>query len=367
MRSVAVDVRDTLARLLSIQHPDEDTRRRGRNVVILSLGMIVFVVLAATVGLFQPGWEFTLVAAAISVAVLSAILVLAQRGGVTAAALSMIGFVTLLLFVSSWAGGRVGIVPFFLIVSILLASVTVRPWAVALTLAINIAALLLLAWLLAGTEQRPPALLEVFGYGGALCGFAGLIGALGSSSTDRALHLARRARDQAEQAAAALDQANAALALRTTALSDALTAQENQSRALQEAFETQQCLDAQIAALALPVIPVRADVLVMPLIGALDHMRADQLRHRALEHIQRQQARTIILDITGVPMVDREVAEALLQTTNAARLLGARPVLVGIRPEVAQALVSLDIKLADLEVYATLQQSLERLSSTSAS
>ena len=362
-----MDVRDRLARLLTIQHPDEDTRRRGRNVVILSLGLIVLVVLAATIGLFQPGWEFTLAAATISVAVLGAMLALARRGSVTTAALSMIGFVTLLLFVSSWASGRVGIVPFFFIVSVLLASVTVRPWAVALTLALNIAALLALAWLLAGTEQRPPALVEVFGYGGALCAFAGLIGALGSSSTDRVLRQARRARDQAEQAAAELDQANAALALRTAALSDALTAQEAQSCALQEAIETQQRLDDQIAALALPVIPVRADVLVMPLIGALDHARADQLRHRALEHIQRQQARTIILDITGVPVVDRQVAQALLQTASAARLLGARPVLVGIRPEVAQALVSLDMKLADLEVHATLQQSLERLSNTSAS
>jgi rsbT co-antagonist protein RsbR len=350
-----------LTQLLAVKHPDEDTRRRGRNVVILSLGLIALVVLAATVGLFQPGWEFTLVAAAISVAVLGAMLAMARRGSVTAAALSMIGFVTLLLFVSSWTSGRVGIVPFFLLVSVLLASITVRPWAVALTLAINIGVLLLLAWLLGSTEQRPPALAEVFGYGGALCGFAGLIGMLGASSSDRALRTARHARDQAEQAAAALDQANQALTLRTTALNDALITQEAQSRALQQALETQQRLDEQIAALALPIIPIRADVLVIPLIGALDRARADQLRRRALEQIQRQQARTIILDITGVPVVDREVARELLQTANAARLLGARPVLVGIRPEVAQALVSLSVNLVELEVHATLQQSLEHL------
>jgi rsbT co-antagonist protein RsbR len=351
-----------LTRLLSISHADEDVRRRGRNVIILSLGLIALVVLVAVVGLFQPGWEFTLMAAAISVTALSGMLVLARRGNVTAAALGMISFVSLLLFFSSWLSGRVGIVPFFMIISILLASITVRPWAVALTLAINIAALLVLAWLLGNTEQRPPALAEVFGYGGALCGFAGLIGMLGASSTNRALYAARQSRDQAKQAAAALDQANAALALRTTALSDALAAQEAQSLVLREALETQQRLDEQIAALALPVIPIRADVLVIPLIGALDRARSNQLRHRALEAIQRQQARTIILDITGVPVVDQEVAQELLQTANAARLLGTRPVLVGIRPEVAQALVSLNVNLVDLEVHATLQQSLERLS-----
>jgi rsbT co-antagonist protein RsbR len=360
-----VDVRGMLARLLAINHTDEDTRRRGRNAVILSLGLIALVVLVAIVGLFQPGWEFTLAAAVISVTALSAILALARRGNVTAAALAMIGFVTLLLFVSSWASGRVGIVPFFLIVSILLASITVRPGTVALTLALNIVALLLLAWLLGNTEQRPPALLEVFGYGGALCGFAGLIGILGAGSTERALRTAQQARDQAERAAAALDQANAALALRTNALSEALAAQEAQSLELREALETQQRLDEQIAALALPVIPIRADVLVIPLIGTLDRARADQLRHRALEQIQRQHARIVILDITGVPVVDREVAQELLQTANAARLLGTRPILVGIRPEVAQALVSLNVNLADLEVHATLQQSLERLSHTS--
>src|SRR5262245_2042205 len=74
MRSVAVEVRGMLARLLAVRHADEDIRRRGRNVIILSLGMIVLVMLAATVGLFQPGWELTLAAAAISVAVLSAML-----------------------------------------------------------------------------------------------------------------------------------------------------------------------------------------------------------------------------------------------------------------------------------------------------
>jgi rsbT co-antagonist protein RsbR len=354
-----------LAGLLTVSHADEDTRRRGRNVVILTLGLIALIVLATIVALFQPGWEFTLVAAAISVATLGGLLVLARRGNVTAAALGMIGFVTLLLFVSSWASGRVGVVPFFLIVSVLLASITVRPGTVALILAVNIIALLLLAWLLGNTDQRPPALAEVFGYGGALCAFAGLIGILGASSTERALRTARQARDQAEQAAAALDQANTALALRTDALSDALAAQEAQSLALREALETQQRLDEQIAALALPVIPIRADVLVIPLIGALDRARADQLRHRALEQIQRQRARTVILDITGVPVVDREVAQELLQTANAARLLGTRPVLVGIRPEVAQALVGLNVNLVDLEVHATLQQSLEHLNRTS--
>src|SRR5262245_55997510 len=105
-------MRDRLARLLSIQHSDEDTRRRGRNVIILALGMTVLVLLAATIGLFQPGWEFTLAAAVISVTVLSIVLVLARSGRVTVAALGMIGFVTLLLFVSSLIAGRVGIVPF---------------------------------------------------------------------------------------------------------------------------------------------------------------------------------------------------------------------------------------------------------------
>jgi rsbT co-antagonist protein RsbR len=96
----------------------------------------------------------------------------------------------------------------------------------------------------------------------------------------------------------------------------------------------------------------------MPLVGLIDEERAELLTSTLLAAIERERARCVIMDVTGVPLVDTAVAGALLQAGAAARLLGAETVLVGIRPELAQTIVSLGVSLDDLVTRNNLEAGL---------
>jgi len=112
---------------------------------------------------------------------------------------------------------------------------------------------------------------------------------------------------------------------------------------------------ATLEQLSTPLIPISDDILVMPLIGTIDSRRAQKMTETLLQGLVIHQARTAILDITGVPVVDIEVAQGLLRAAQAARLLGVRVVLTGIRPEVAQTLVGLGADLRGIVTSSTLQ------------
>ncbi|HEY0137420.1 MAG TPA: PAS domain-containing protein [Nannocystis sp.] len=114
-----------------------------------------------------------------------------------------------------------------------------------------------------------------------------------------------------------------------------------------------------IAELSTPMIPITDGVLVMPLIGMMDSMRAKQVMDALLSGLAQNRGRVAILDITGVPVVDTATANALIQAAHAARLLGAEVILTGIRPEVAQTLVTLDAKLGSITTRGTLQSAIE--------
>jgi rsbT co-antagonist protein RsbR len=115
-----------------------------------------------------------------------------------------------------------------------------------------------------------------------------------------------------------------------------------------------------VRALSLPVIPVLEGVLVLPLIGDFDAERIQDFTSTLLHSIEHEKARVVLIDITGLPLLDSEGAAGLVQGVRAAGLLGARCVLVGVRPEIARALVSLDVSLETLATAATLQQALQR-------
>jgi anti-anti-sigma regulatory factor/HAMP domain-containing protein len=113
-----------------------------------------------------------------------------------------------------------------------------------------------------------------------------------------------------------------------------------------------------IREMSVPVLPLSHSTLVLPLIGALDSERLVLIQEQALHAIEELAARYLILDITGVPIVDTAVAQGLIQVVLAAGLLGTEVVLVGIRPEVAQAVVGLGIQLSDIITRSTLQSGL---------
>jgi rsbT co-antagonist protein RsbR len=150
------------------------------------------------------------------------------------------------------------------------------------------------------------------------------------------------------------------VAERTAALQTALA--EVQARAEEQAHLLAEIEHQRmtIQDLSVPVIPIDAATLVMPLVGALDSTRLQQIQEQGLHALERSSARMLVLDITGVPIVDTQVAQGLLMTVRAGRLLGADVALVGIRPEVAQALVGLGIELRDVRTFSDLQSALNR-------
>lgn len=107
--------------------------------------------------------------------------------------------------------------------------------------------------------------------------------------------------------------------------------------------------------LSIPLIPITDQVMVMPLIGTVDTRRAQAVLDTLLQGVAAKQARVVILDITGVPVVDTQVANGLMRAAQAVQLLGARMVLTGIRPEVAQTLVGLNVNLHSIVTRSTLQ------------
>ncbi len=116
---------------------------------------------------------------------------------------------------------------------------------------------------------------------------------------------------------------------------------------------------SQIAEISTPIIPLSQGVLVVPLIGALGEQRASRITEALLQRISEEQAAIVLIDVTGVPVVDTQVAHHLIQSAQAAKLVGAEVLLVGIRPEMAQTLVQLGVNLQGVRTQGTLQAGVE--------
>ncbi len=116
---------------------------------------------------------------------------------------------------------------------------------------------------------------------------------------------------------------------------------------------------AAIRELSTPVLRVRDRLLILPIIGGLETQRARQLTTQLLSAIRETRARVVVIDITGVGMIDLTVANHLVQTVEAARLMGARAIITGLSSEVAQTLVDLGVDLSMMQTVGDLQGGLE--------
>ncbi len=116
---------------------------------------------------------------------------------------------------------------------------------------------------------------------------------------------------------------------------------------------------AAIRELSTPVIRVYDRVLLLPLVGAIDSHRAHQVMESVLLHIVEAQAKCIIIDIAGVPVVDTRVADHLLKTTAAVRLLGAQTILTGITAQVARTMVQLGVDVSTMHTVSRLSDGIE--------
>jgi rsbT co-antagonist protein RsbR len=121
---------------------------------------------------------------------------------------------------------------------------------------------------------------------------------------------------------------------------------------------------AAIRELSTPVIRVYDRVLLLPLVGAIDSHRAHQVMESVLLNIVEEQAKCIIIDIAGVPVVDTRVADHLLKTTAAVRLLGAQTILTGITAQVARTMVQLGVDVSSMQTVNRLSDGIELALST---
>src|SRR6266540_3980118 len=114
-----------------------------------------------------------------------------------------------------------------------------------------------------------------------------------------------------------------------------------------------------IRELSTPVLKVRERLLILPIIGVIDPQRARQLTEQLLRGIRENRGKVAVMDITGVPVIDSAIANRLVQTVEAARLLGATVIVTGLSPEIAQTLVTIGVDLSKMNTVGDLQGGIE--------
>ncbi|MGQ9829712.1 MAG: STAS domain-containing protein [Roseiflexus sp.] len=352
-----------LANLTHVDARTPDEQRRGRILVTICFG-IVALLLSVGMGLtmLQPSVG-RFVNLGLAIFVFSAAGVLGRKGFVSIGAY--------MLIVVSIIGAGSGVIlnlsspfnTFYLIVSVLLASVLLPPRQIWIVLGICLAALAGVMIMVPPETRNISNLNPAIGHLTVLLIVGAFISFIGSQSLSAALAVADDARQRAEEANRQLEIANATLESRVAERTSELQRLADEQRAavirLEESLKAQQQLDRIIAELAVPVIPVTDDTLIIPLIGNIDSTRVYHLLNSALHSIEQSRARTLIIDITGVAVIDSHVAAALVRVAEAARLMGTETILAGIRPEVAQTLIGLGASLEGLRTAATLQSALK--------
>ena len=108
--------------------------------------------------------------------------------------------------------------------------------------------------------------------------------------------------------------------------------------------------------LSAPLIPVMDNITIMPLIGTIDTERAKLIMENLLDGVIKHHAEVVLIDITGVPVVDTMVAHHIIQAAEAVRLIGSTCILVGIRPEIAQTIINLGIDLSKFPTKSSLRK-----------
>jgi len=114
-----------------------------------------------------------------------------------------------------------------------------------------------------------------------------------------------------------------------------------------------------IRELSTPVLQVRERLLILPIIGVIDSQRARQITEQLLRGIRANRAKVVVIDITGVPTVDSTVANHLVQTVEASRLMGATVIVTGLSSEIAQTLVTIGVELGKMTTVGDLQGGIE--------
>ncbi|OAN49697.1 anti-anti-sigma factor [Chloroflexus islandicus] len=351
-----------IAHFVHVKASNPDQQRRGQLLVTLSAGVVVILL---TAGLLLTMLQPTIgrfINLGLATLVFSTAAFLGRQGFVSAG--------SYILIIVAGIGSLSGLFfnpdsPFniiYLLICVLLSSILLKPNQIWIVLAGCLAALAVVVVTVPVATRSAILLDYAAAHVSVLLTVTALITFIGARSLAAALAEARELRRQAEEANQRLVQVNAGLEARIAERTEALQRLADEQRAtmsqLAESLRSQQELNQLILELDVPIIPVRDDTLVVPLVGGLDSHRVQRLFENVLPAIERAGARLLVIDVTGVAVIDTYAAAALLQVAQAARLMGVTTTLAGIRPEVAQTLVSLGIDLSSIHTASTLQAAL---------
>lgn len=340
--------------LLTVNSPDENIRRRGRNIIYIILGLLVlmlFIAVAWTI--ITPVSIIFVFATVLPTLTYFGMLVLVRRGYVdTAAVIIFMVQLTVSVYILTSSFEQPWSV-MMLITPLLFASVSLRAWQIWIAfIAIAIARVFI------NTQTRDTTT-DILIFQIITFAVFTLMLFLGTRSLEQSLQQSDELRHVAEGSSNALAAANdnleQAVNNRTADLQHALSDVRERELRLTQTLQELSASQELVRSLSAPIIPILPSVIVVPLAGILDGEQAQRLMQQVLERISAQRSRDLILDITGVPIMDSHVANVVIQIAQAVKLLGTRTLLVGVRPEVAQTLVALNIEFGDLEIFADLQ------------
>ncbi len=361
-------MRDRFTRWLTMPPITDPIERRQAPLIQLMLLALLGAALLSMpfliIGVAAPSSQrLSIFSDLVLILLLAAALVILRRGrfrfAVILAALAFLpGQAISLLSAGTREGGLLFLI---FIVPLTLVGLLAKPWALLTTIGVMIA---LVATTVMLEAQGSP--LVGFAPGastpvGTVMIFALIIGVIGfflvryRQGAHLALQEALSREQELEQLRAAQERT---IAERTASLEGALQESAAHAARVEQALAEVEQQRAVVRELSVPILPVSQDTLVMPLVGALDSTRLRDIQERALAAIEHSTVRRLLLDITGVPVVDSQVAQGLFTVVQAARLLGAEVVLIGIRPEVAQAIVGLSIDLSKIVTTVDLQTAL---------
>jgi rsbT co-antagonist protein RsbR len=355
-----------LQQILAVQHSAPDVQRRGRTMITVALALVVIMVVALPMVLTRAAAERlpSIVTLGLGLGIVGATIALARTGRVDSAGWMLVITTGLAAIFPSLMRGEISSSLLYLSIPVLIAGVVLRPLQIWIALGLAYALLAVDVARVPAAVRSEPDVLSLLSNTALILFIVALITFISARIAAGAFVAAQQAQQAADEASHQLAELNANLEeqvqVRTQELRQALAEVEIRAVERQHLLEEIEHQRDTIREMSVPILPVRAGTLVLPLVGALDSERLNDLQAQALGALERSRAHTLLLDVTGVPIVDTYVARGILRTVQSARLLGAEAILIGVRPEVAQALVTLGVDLADLRTAADLESALKR-------
>lgn len=344
----------------------DELHTRRRNILVqhlaLSLAGIHVAVVLASLGLALPIVTGVLVLLGVMASLYLAIAWITTHTQTRHMPTLLVGFSLCMMSAVTFAnGGMLSIAPSVFNIVLVLASMLLTPRRTAI---VTVACLLMLGLLALLTAQNlviPTSKPALGLYTVIFAMQIGIVGVFAYLHARWHQHDIAQLVDLADETAAQ----NAQLVAQQAALvqqAEELEAQRREisakTRELQATLDKLRESDVALRRSQNPLVPVLDGVVVMSLVGELASSRTAQVLEDVLHGIETRRSHTLVLDVTGVPSLDTDAAQAIPQVAQAARLLGARLILVGVNPPVAHALVGIGVDLSSLDIASDLQSAL---------